>query len=309
VDASRLASRLNLLGPWLRASFGGPVVKIGLDAGLGCPNRDAGLSGGCSYCPPSGSGQGQGGGDIAAQLSRGLERLRRRAESRGKAQPQALAYFQAYTSTHGSPEILRGLYEQALSLPGVAGMIISTRPDCLDTPRWDLLDELAGRTRLWLELGLQSAHDQTLSTMGRGHDVACFDRAVAEAKSRGLKVVAHVILGLPGEGLAQTNATARHLAGLGVWGVKLHNLMLLEGSRLAGQWRAGGLDLWSRQDYVEAAANFLARLPTQTLVHRLAADPGGEQLLAPEWAAHKDATLAALADYLEDYDLKQGSLR
>ena len=308
MDASRLASRLNLLGPWLRANFKGPVVKIGLDAGLGCPNRGAGLSGGCSYCPPSGSGQGQGGGDIASQLTGGLERLRRRAKSQGKPQPQALAYFQAYTSTHGSPETLRGLYEQALGLPGVAGIIISTRPDCLDGPRWDLLGELAGRTRLWLELGLQSAHDQTLSAMGRGHDVACFDHAVAEAKSRGLKVVAHVILGLPGEELAQTNATARHLAGLDIWGVKLHNLMVLEGARLAGEWRAGGLALWSRQEYVEAAANFLARLPTETLVHRLAADPGGDQLLAPQWVAHKNRALAALADYLEEHDLKQGSL-
>ncbi len=308
MEAGRLASRLNLLGPWLRGSFGGPVVKIGLDAGLGCPNRDDDLSGGCAWCAPSGSGRGQGGGDIAAQLKEGLEGTRRRARRRGKTPPQALAYFQAYTSTHAAPGQLRALYEQALSVPGVAGLIISTRPDCLDPARWDMLSELSARTPLWLELGLQSAHDATLAALGRDHDVACFNEAVAESKRRGLKVVAHVILGLPGEGIKQTNATARHLAGLRVWGVKLHNLMVLEGSRLAQDWRQGGLSLWSRGQYAAAVANFLARLPTETLIHRLCADPGDDILLAPEWAANKNLTLAALADYLEEHDLRQGSL-
>lgn len=308
MDARRLAQRLNLLGPWLRGSWGGPVVKIGLDAGLGCPNRDGTIArGGCSFCPPGGAGSG-GGGGVAAQLARGLERLGRRAAARQEPPPRALAYFQAFSSTHGPAPRLRGLYEAALAAPGVAGLIISTRPDCLDGPRWDLLSELAGRGSLWLELGLQSAHEATLTALGRGHDVACFDAALAEASRRGLRVVAHVILGLPGEELAHTNATARHLAGLGVWGVKLHNLMILEGARLAADWRAGRVYTWPRRKYVQAAAQFLARLPRETLIHRLAADPGPELLLAPDWAAHKDQTLAALADYLQENDLAQGSL-
>ncbi|RJX29005.1 MAG: TIGR01212 family radical SAM protein, partial [Desulfarculus sp.] len=260
------------------------------------------------FCPPGGAGQGPGQGPPAAQLARGLERLRKRAREQGRPQPKALAYFQAYSSTHGPLERLRELYEQALAAPGVAGLIVSTRPDCLDGPRWDLLGELAGRSSLWLELGLQSAHDSTLAALGRGHDVACFDAAAAEARKRGLRVVAHVVLGLPGEDEGHTTATARHLAGLGVWGVKLHNLMILEGARLARDWRAGRLRPWPRERYAAAAAQFLARLPAEVLIHRLAADPGPDRLLAPDWAADKGRTLAALADYLEEHDLEQGSL-
>ncbi|MEW5914311.1 MAG: TIGR01212 family radical SAM protein [Thermodesulfobacteriota bacterium] len=309
MDAARLAGRLNLLGPWLRRAFAGPVVKIGLDAGLGCPHRQGGRGeGGCAFCPPGGAGRGAGQPAAAEQLARGLERLHKRAQEQGRPAPQALAYFQAYSSTHGPTERLRELYEQALAAPGVAGLIVSTRPDCLDGPRWDLLSELASRASLWLELGLQSAHDQTLKAMGRGHDVACFDAAAVEARRRGLRVVAHVVLGLPGEDEGHTNATARHLAGLGVWGVKLHNLMILEGSRLAQDWRAGRLRPWPRKRYAAAAGQFLARLPADTLVHRLAADPGPDRLWAPEWAADKARTLAALADYLEEHEIKQGSL-
>ena len=172
---------------------------------------------------------------IRRQLITGIERLAARARRTGRQMPAVLAYFQAHSSTHGPPERLAETYEQALCVPQVAGVIISTRPDCLDGPRWDVLRRVAGRIPMWLELGLQSAHDETLKAIGRGHDAACFDAAVLTARKHGLKVVAHVILGLPGEDIDHTNATARHLAELGVWGVKMHNLMILEQTALADQ--------------------------------------------------------------------------
>ena len=308
MDAAALGERVNLLGPWLRRRLGRPVVKIGLDAGLGCPHRPARTgAGGCSFCPPNASGRGEGRGDVAGQLARGLAKLQARRRP-GRPLPAVLAYFQAFSSTFAPPEVLRRLYDQALADPRVAGLIVSTRPDCLDPPRWEVLDKFQGRTLFWLELGLQSAHDATLRRINRGHDRACFDQAVAEAQRRGIRVVAHVILGLPGEGLEQTNATARHLASLGVWGVKLHNLMVLEGAALAAQWRRGGFRPWGRERWARAAGEFLARLPGEVLIHRLAADPGPDRLLAPRWAADKDRALSALLEYLRAHDLRQGEL-
>ncbi|MCB2193311.1 MAG: TIGR01212 family radical SAM protein [Deltaproteobacteria bacterium] len=306
MDAARLAQRVNLLGPWLRRVMGGPTLKISLDPGLGCPHRPGGVGpGGCIYCPPGGSGHGRG-GSVAQQLSQGLARLQSRSP-RGPT-PRALAYFQAYTATNAPAQVLEPMFLQVARHPAVAGIIVATRPDCLPPPTWDLLAEMARRRPLWLELGLQSAHDATLERINRGHDVANFDRAVGQAHKRGLRVVAHVILGLPGEDKGHTNATARHLARQGIWGVKLHNLMVLAGAPLAKKQRAGGLSLWSREDYATAAAAFLARLPRRMLVHRLAADPGPDRLLAPDWAADKDAVLGAIAQALEIDNLRQGDL-
>lgn len=306
MDAARLARRINLLGPWLRRALGGPTVKISLDAGLGCPHRPGGVGpGGCLYCPPGGAGQGRGGA-LSEQLAQGLARLR--AHSRRGPSPRALAYFQAYTATNAPAEVLEPLFLSVARHPEVAGIIVGTRPDCLPSATWELLSQMARRRPLWLELGLQSAHDATLTRINRGHDVACFDAALDQARRRGLRVVTHVILGLPGEDISHTNATARHLAGQGVWGVKLHNLMVLAGAPLARAHRAGELALWSRERYAQAAAAFLARLPRQTLVHRLAADPGPDRLLAPDWAADKDAVLGAIAQVLEERNLRQGDM-
>ncbi|MCB2225381.1 MAG: TIGR01212 family radical SAM protein [Desulfarculaceae bacterium] len=306
MDAARLQGRINLLGPWLRRAFGGPTVKIGLDAGLGCPHRAGGTGpGGCLYCPPGGAGAGQGGG-VAEQLASGLERLR--ARHAGRPTPRVLAYFQAYSATNAPAKTLEPIFNAAARHPAVAGIIISTRPDCLPPETWELIAGLAKERPLWLELGLQSAHDETLARINRGHDTACFDQAVDQAKARGIRVVAHVMLGLPGEGREHTNATARHLARAGVWGVKLHNLMVLAGAPLARQHAAGELALWGQEEYAQGVAQFLARLPRAVLVHRLAADPGPDELIAPAWAADKDATLGAIATALETANLEQGSL-
>jgi radical SAM protein (TIGR01212 family) len=303
VDSRRLAGRLNLVGPWLRRSFGGPVVKAPLDAGRSCPNRDGTLgTGGCLFCPPSGSGPAAAGRPVARQLAEALER--RLASGRPA---RVLAYYQAFSATHAGADQLARDLEPALRLPA-AGIIVATRPDCLGPARWRALAAAARAKPLWLELGLQSAHEGTLAALGRGHGVAAFDRAVRRAADYGIRVVAHVILGLPGEEPAHTEATARHLAGLSVWGVKLHNLMVLAGSRLAAEHAAGRFNPWPRAKWAAAAAGFVARLPRETLIHRLAADPGRDRLVAPEWAGDKAANLAALAAELERRELRQGEL-
>ncbi|MCA1989633.1 MAG: TIGR01212 family radical SAM protein [Desulfarculus sp.] len=305
MSRAELAGRVNLLGPWLRRRFGGRVAKVGLDLGLGCPNRQPGR-GGCAFCTPLAAGQGLGTLPLERQWDLGRERLAAAAARRGQTPPRMLAYLQAFTSTHAPAPRLAALYARVAALPEVAGVVISTRPDCLDRPRWEVLADLAARQPLWLELGLQSAHDPTLVAIDRGHDRTVFDAAVDQARARGIDVAAHVILGLPGETQRHTDATADHLARLGVWGVKLHQLMVLEGSRLAADWRAGRLTPWSLSQWAAATAGFLARLPEAMVVHRLAADPGPETLLAPDWAANKGLALDALGRYMLEHDLRQG---
>ena len=194
------------LNSYLKERFGQRVQKITLDAGLSCPNRDGRVgTGGCLYCNARGSGTGAWGRgqSIPAQMEAGMARLARRY---GAA--RFIAYFQSFSNTYAPVARLRELYEAALAPPQVVGLAIGTRPDCLGD---DVLDLLAGYARdrlVWLELGLQSAHDATLARLNRGHDAACFSEAAARAAARGLPVVAHVILGLPGEGPRETAATA-----------------------------------------------------------------------------------------------------
>lgn len=309
MNAQLLAARVNLLGPWLRRRFGGPVAKIGLDPGLGCPHRDPATgAGGCRFCSPLAAGRGLAGLPLSEQWRRDRERLIAAAARRGQPPPAMLVYLQAGSATHAPRERLAALFDQVAALPGSAGVIVSTRPDCLDPARWELVTGLARRLPLWLELGLQSAHDATLKAINRGHDRASFDAAVAEAHGRGIDVAAHVILGLPGEGGDQTNATADHLARLGVWGVKLHGLMVLEGAALERDWRAGRFAPWGLEQWAAATAQFLARLPERTVIHRLTADPGADRLLAPDWAADKNLALNRLAHYMVEHDLRQGAL-
>ena len=308
MNAAELAKRVNLVGPWLRERFGGPVAKVGLDSGFGCPHRKAGTNGGCLFCPPSGAGREQGGISIKRQLDLGMERILAAARRRNGKRPHMLAYYQAYTSTNAEAGALAEMLAPALNDPLVEGIIVSTRPDCLDDERMEVLASAAREKFFWLELGLQSAHDATLRSVNRGHDTASSAKAVEMAHGAGMKVVAHVILGLPGEDADMVLATADYLAGLGVWGVKMHTLMVLEQTGLARLYRRGVFTPWSLEQWTTAAAGFLARLPKEMLIHRLAADPGRDKLLAPDWAGDKNRALAALLEKMISQNIRQGGL-
>ncbi len=277
------------LNSYLRRLHGERVQKITLDAGLTCPNRDGTLGrGGCLYCNPRGSGTGAWGQglSITQQMEQGLARLRQRYGAK-----KFIAYFQSFTNTYAPVEQLEGLYREALAFPGVVGLSIGTRPDCLSDAVLDLLAELKKDYLVWLELGLQSAHDATLQRINRGHDVACFTAAVAQAAVRGLETVAHVILGLPGEGPGEIAATASLLAGLPLQGVKIHLLYVTRDSALASFYREGAYRPLSEREYVTAVVDFLELLPPNLIIHRLTGDPHPGELLAPEWCVAKSRVL------------------
>ncbi len=297
--------RYNLFSEHLKERFGGRVHKISVDAGFSCPNRGGTRSlPGCLFCDPDGSGATgiERALPVAGQIEAGKEVMVRKY----KAQ-RFLAYFQPFSNTFAPPERLRLLYDQALSVEGVVGLDVGTRPDCLPTEVLDLLAEYHRRTYFWLELGLQSSHDATLSFLRRGHDYRRFLESFAAARQRGLRTCVHVILGLPGEGREQMLATADEMARLQVEGIKIHLLHVLEGTPLGDLYGEGKVPVLGQEEYVSLAADFLERLHPGTLVHRLTGDGPRQRLLAPLWSLNKWEVLNAIDGELERRGTRQGS--
>ena len=296
--------RYHLYSNQLKGQFGARVHKISVDAGFGCPNRDGGRDqGGCIFCDPSGSGSV--GLDhrlgVATQLEAGKEIMQRKY----KAQ-QFIAYFQPFSNTYAPLAELRRLYDEALAVDGVVGLAIGTRPDCLPDDVLDLLADYAGRTDLWLEIGLQSSHDATLTRLRRGHDYQCFLDALHRARQRGLRVCAHLILGLPGEGPAEILATTDAMARLRIDGVKLHLLHILSGTELGDAYQRGEIPVLDQETYVALACDVLERLHPATVIQRLTGDGPRDRLLAPLWSLKKWEILNAIDAEMARRNTRQG---
>jgi uncharacterized protein len=289
---------------YLREVFGCRVQKITVDAGLTCPNRDGSVaSGGCIYCNEHGSGTGAAGRglSIAKQLELGKAGLARRYRAR-----KFIAYFQSYSNTYGAPAVLRRLYEEALGVADVVGLSIGTRPDCIPDEVLDLLQELSKTHLIWLEYGLQSAHDATLARINRGHTLSAFVDAVQRTRLRHLPICVHVILGLPGESREDMIATARFLSSQDVQGVKIHLLYVIRGTILERWHQKGLIRCLDAGEYASAVAEFLSHLPPHLIIQRLTGDPHPGELVAPAWALAKQQNLKAIHDYMKGHDLFQG---
>ncbi|MGD9330813.1 MAG: TIGR01212 family radical SAM protein [Desulfobacterales bacterium] len=299
-----MTKRYRDLNTYFRERFGHRVHKLTVDAGLTCPNRDGTLSAnGCIYCNVRGSGTGASskGLTIREQLEQSKIPVARRFKAR-----KFMAYFQSYTNTYAPLATLTRLYDQALSVEDVIGLSIGTRPDCVGD---DVLDLLAGYARnhlVWVEYGLQSASDQTLRRINRGHDTACFSDATRRARQRGLPVCAHVILGLPGETRREMMATARLLADLSIDGVKIHLLYVIRGTALETLYRQGRFRCLHQEEYADLVCDFIERLPPETVIQRVTGDPQPDELVAPAWALGKRATLDRIQAIFERRDSRQG---
>lgn len=296
--------RYNAYNGVLKDTFAARVYKIGLRMDFTCPNRDGKVAvGGCIYCnnashtPQDYRPQ----ASVTEQLERGAAAIRKRHRAE-----RFIAYFQSYTNTYDAPSRLERLYREALEFPGVVGLSISTRPDCLPSNVLDLIADLSRRTYLWLELGLESMHDRTLQWVNRGHGLDAFVDAVARCKRRGLRICAHVILGFPGETRADILATPDLLNRLHIDGVKLHNLHVIKSTVLEKLYQAGQVTMMSRDDYVRLAVDFLERLNPETVVHRLTGETYRAITVAPEWSVNKIAVHNAIYKELEQRDTWQG---
>jgi len=301
--------RYRTFSAYLQDIFGCRVHKIGLDAGFSCPNRDGSCGvGGCSYCENESFSHHTAGLStplpLYEQLAHGIEYMGRRFKAE-----KFIAYFQAFSGTHAPVDRLRGTYDVILSFPQVVGLFISTRPDCVGQKVLELIASYKANYLTWLELGLQSSHDDTLRRINRGHGVADFTEAVKRAHGHGLPVCAHVILGLPGEDRERMLATAGCLNDCGVESVKLHCLHVMEGTALAGEWRKGEIKLLKQEEYSGLVCDFLERLRPETIIQRLAVDIQGKGLLGPQWCGRgKRVTLRMIERELERRGSRQGAL-
>ena len=299
--------RYNAFSHELKRVFGCKVQRISIDAGFSCPNRDGTLdTKGCIYCGGHGSGSYGIRRDlgVAAQLEDGKEVMRRKYRAH-----KFIAYFQAYSNTYAPVEVLRTLFDEALDVSEIVGIIIATRPDCLPDEVLDYLAKLSERTYLWLELGLQTSSDSSLKFINRHHDHACSVSAIERAKSRGLRVCAHIILGLPGETREEMLAMAGELNRLGVDGVKLHLLHVMKGTRLAEMYLQGGVELLDRDSYAGLVCDVLERLDPKILIHRLTGDGGHDNLMAPLWSLKKFEILNLIDAELARRGTRQGSFQ
>lgn len=299
-----MPNRYRDLNTYLRELFGCRVQKISVDAGLCCPNRDGTLStGGCIFCNAQGSGSGAHARklSITTQLQQGKIWLTKRYKAK-----KFIAYFQSFSNTYAPIETLSRLYREALAVDGIVGLSIGTRPDCVAPPVLDLLASFTPTHLVWVEYGLQSAHDETLKRINRGHTVSCFEQAVKATQGRDIKICAHVIIGLPGETPQQMFETARVLSDLGVDGVKLHLLYVVKGTVLDGQFREGRYRCLEQLEYVDLVCRFLELLAPDVVIQRLTGDPHPDELVAPEWALERNKTFSLIKNKLEKEDSWQG---
>jgi radical SAM protein (TIGR01212 family) len=292
---------------FLRERYGVRTQRVPLDLGLPCPHRDPRTGqGGCSFC---GAGQARArhlrpGDSLEDQVRRGVASLQRRFGS----EVGLLAYFQAGTATNAEPSRLRDLFGRVLETAPFRGVIVSTRPDCLATEVLDHLEELSTDYDVWVELGIQTAHDPTLERIGRGHDFACSERAVEALNARGIHTAAHVILGLPGETRGHVIATAEALSRLPLEGVKCHNLHIVKGTRLAQAWRNGEVRDLDEHQYLDLLIAFLRRTPADRPVMRLVSNTDPRALLAPRWWMSKAQFTRLLERTMHDRGWYQGDL-
>ena len=292
------------LNTYFRTLFGCRVHKVTVDAGLNCPNRDGTLStGGCIYCNAKGSGTGahRQGLSITRQIERSKDRIARRFKTN-----KLMAYFQSFTNTYAPVAHLKTLFDEALAVENVVGLAIGTRPDCMDTAVLDLLEGYAKTHLIWIEYGLQSAHDRTLTLINRGHDFACFEKTVAATRNRNINICAHVILGLPGETRQDMLETADAIAAMGIQGVKLHLLYVVRETPMETLYRNGRYRCLEQRKYAEQVCDFIERLPETMIIQRLTGDPHPKELVAPSWSLQKKETLDLIHHIFEERNTWQG---
>lgn len=297
----------NDYGTWIRTVFPYRVQKISVDAGFTCPNRDGSIgSGGCTFCdnntfnPPYCNPA----HTIAAQLEAGKAFFARKYP-----EMRYLAYFQAYTNTYAQPlERLKRMYDEALSVDGVVGLVIGTRPDCVTGSLLDYLGELARQVFVTVEYGIESANDATLAAINRGHDFECARRAVAETAERGITTGAHVILGLPGEGREESLRQAPIVSSLDIDVLKIHQLQIIKGTKMAEEYARKPFHTYSAEEYIELIASYLQRIRADLVVERITSQSPQGMVIAPKWGLKNHEFANLLVNYMLKNGIRQGQL-
>lgn len=264
--------------------YGDPLFRVPVDLGRGCPHRQPSGAGGCAFCPPDGARAAQLGDAVRLeeQVERSIDFARRRYKAK-----RFMAYLQTYTNTWDSLKAQAEFYDRLLNIHAFDAVSIGTRPDCLPGDVLSLLEQLNDRVEVWLDLGIQSIHDKSLRRVGRGHDWKTGRQAIIDVAQRGLRPVAHLIVGLPGEDLSDYKSTAEVMAHLPLAGIKLHNLHVIKGSALAHDYSDRPFHLLTEHQYCECLIEMLRRLPSDLPIMRMTTDTPGEKLVGPRWTMSK----------------------
>ncbi|EPY12465.1 hypothetical protein PAAL66ix_12157 [Paenibacillus alvei A6-6i-x] len=288
----------------MREQFGEKVFKVMLDAGFTCPNRDGSIAiGGCTFCSSRGSGDfaGRRRDDLVTQFNT----IRDRQHAKW---PNAkyIGYFQAYTNTYAPVDVLRDYFEVILEQPGVVGLSIATRPDCLPDDVVEYLAELNKRTYLWIEMGLQTIHESTSQLINRAHDTACYIEAVEKLRKHNIRVCTHIIYGLPQETHSMMLETAQAVAQMDVQGIKLHLLHLMRKTPMVKQYEAGLLRFLEMDEYIKLIVDSLEMLPPEMIVHRVTGDAPRDLIIGPMWSMRKWEVLNGIDAELKRRNTWQG---
>ena len=296
----------NDYGTWIRRQFPYRVQKISIDAGFTCPNRDGRISsGGCIYCDnrtfnPSYC---QRRNSVTQQLEEG-----KRFFAHKYPDMKYLAYFQAFTNTYAPLSHLKALYQEALQVEDIVGIVIGTRPDCVSDELLDYLAELNQRTFVLVEYGLESTNNDTLLRINRGHTFEQSQEAIERTKQRGLLCGAHIILGLPGEDAAESLRQAPIISRLPIDILKIHQMQIIRGTRLADEFETNPFHIYSVDEYIQLIAEYIQRLRPDMILERFVSQSPKELLIAPHWGLKNYEFTNLLVNYLKQHEIRQGQL-
>lgn len=296
--------RYNSLDNYFKNTFGEKIYKVSLDGGFTCPNRDGTLSTkGCIFCSESGSGYFAGSRrlSINEQIEEQLKLIENKFPS-GKV----IAYFQNFTNTYADVEYLRKIYYEALSHPRVIGLAIATRPDCLGENIIELLSEINNKYFLWVELGLQTINEEVAKIINRQYSLKTYEEAAEKLKSRNIKFVTHIIIGLPGEKENDSLDTALFSEKCGTWGIKIHLLHIIKNTKLETLYKKNELKIQKKDEYVKKVVKILQNISYNIVIHRLTGDGNRDTLIAPLWSLNKRDVLNSIEKEMKMENIYQG---
>ncbi len=295
--------RYNSLDYQLKKEFGEKVFKVSLDGGFTCPNRDGKVSyKGCIFCNDSGSG------DFAGDRRKSIkEQIDEQIVFLGRGNDRKyIAYFQNFTNTYAPVKYLRKIYKEAISHPNIVGLAISTRADCLEVEVEKLLLEFDKLTFLWIEIGLQSIHDKSAKIINRGYDFLEFDKIIPKLIKSKLRIVAHVIVGIPFESKEETIETIKYLSKIKVWGIKIHLLHIIRDTELHRYYEKTPFKIYGKEEYIEFVVKLIEYLDKDIIIHRLTGDGTWSTLVTPMWSKDKRGVLNGINKSLKEKDIYQG---
>lgn len=296
--------RYNSLNNYLKTKYGCKVYKLSLSSGLSCPNRDGSLSrSGCIFCSNGGSGEFA--SDCHLSITRQIESAKTRV-SKKISDGKYIAYFQSFTNTYGDVNYLREIFTEAIHHPDIIALSIGTRPDCLPNDVLNLLDELNHTKPVWIELGLQTIHENTARYINRGYSLDVFDNAISKLNALNIDVIVHLIIGLPFETTEHILKSVKYVCSKPISGIKLQLLHILKDTPLEKEYLSKKIKVLSLEEYADILGQCICSIPPDIVIHRLTGDGPKSLLIAPKWSANKKIVLNYINDYFEKSDIYQG---